>query len=543
MINDDDREQELILLDCTLRDGGYYNSWDFSPELINQYLAAMRRSPVAVVEVGFRFLKNNGFKGPCAFTTDDFLKGLKIPQGLTIGVMVNGADLHGGVGWRSAIETLFPLPAMETPVDLVRIACHYSELEDAFLAATWLVERGYRVGINLMQISERKQYEIENFGKMASDSQIEVLYFADSMGSMTPNMTSNIIGWLQKNWSGPIGIHAHDNMRLALTNTLLAKEKGVTWLDATITGMGRGPGNTCMEELVIEAEVSSGCSADIAPMLELVHEHFGPMKKRYDWGTNPYYYLSGKFGIHPSYIQEMLGDSRYGQEDILAVIDYLKLTGASKFSVNTLDAARHFYHGDPRGTWKPSTIIKDREVLLLGSGESIYKHRSAIENYILRTKPLVIALNTISAISDENIDLRIACHPVRLLADAVAHKKFKQPLITPASMLPKNLQVELQGKELLDYGLSIDRGRFELNETHCVVPAQLVLAYALAVCGSGGAGCVSLAGFDGYKSGDVRNAEVDLILHAYSDQVANLDVFSVTPSNYSSLQTVSIYGM
>ena len=54
---------------------------------------------------------------------------------------------------------------------------------------------------------------------------------------------------------GPaLGIHAHDNMCLGLVNTLRAHAKGVTWLDATVTGMGRGAGNTRTEDLVIELE-------------------------------------------------------------------------------------------------------------------------------------------------------------------------------------------------------------------------------------------------------------------------------------------------
>lgn len=78
----------MIVLDCTLRDGGYYNAWDFSPSLIEEYLVAVRAAQVDVVEIGFRFLQNRGFKGPCAYSTDDFLRSLAIPEGLTIAVMV-----------------------------------------------------------------------------------------------------------------------------------------------------------------------------------------------------------------------------------------------------------------------------------------------------------------------------------------------------------------------------------------------------------------------------------------------------------------------
>ena len=100
-----------ILLDCTFRDGGYYNAWDFSPELIDRYLVAMKAAGVDYVELGFRFLQNNGFKGPCAYTTDDFIRTLNIPEGLGVGVMMNGADLLTDYGFEETLELLFPEPA------------------------------------------------------------------------------------------------------------------------------------------------------------------------------------------------------------------------------------------------------------------------------------------------------------------------------------------------------------------------------------------------------------------------------------------------
>ncbi|WP_296766803.1 hypothetical protein, partial [Sediminimonas sp.] len=178
---------KTILLDCTLRDGGYYNVWNFHPTLIDSYLAAMKAAQVDIAELGFRFLENEGFKGPCAFTTDDFLRSLTIPHGLVVGVMINGADLCSDLGCIPALERLFPERADETPVDLVRIACHFRELQRAQSAVTWLSDRGYRVGLNLMQISDRTQEEVAALTALARNCPVEVLYFADSMGSMTPD--------------------------------------------------------------------------------------------------------------------------------------------------------------------------------------------------------------------------------------------------------------------------------------------------------------------------------------------------------------------
>ena len=532
---------DAVLLDCTLRDGGYYNAWDFAPSLIVEYLTAMRAAQVDVVELGFRFLKNEGFKGPCAFTTDDFLRSLPIPPGLTVGVMVNGADLCTDLGCEGALERLFPERADTTPVDLVRFACHFHELPRALPAAGWLAERGYRIGFNLMQISDRSRQEVEELARMAADWPVEVLYFADSMGSMTPDDTARIVGWLRGHWQGPLGIHTHDNMGLALANTLRAHAEGAGWLDATVTGMGRGPGNARTEELAIEAEGFRARPANLVPLMTLIRKAFGPMKTRYGWGTNPYYYLAGKHGIHPTYIQEMLGDARYDEEDILAVIDHLRAEGGKKFSFNALDGARQFYRGEARGTWAPAEVMAGREVLILGSGPGVAAHRAALEGFIRRARPLVLALNTQSAIDPGLIDLRIACHPVRLLADAEAHAGLPQPLITPASMLPETLRSELGDKTLLDFGLGIDPGRFEFHDRHCIAPSSAVLAYALAVATSGGAERILMAGFDGYPPGDTRNDEIEAMLAAFATADAKTPLLSIAPTRYKGIPTRSVY--
>ncbi|MFM9160977.1 MAG: hypothetical protein ACKOPK_24425 [Dolichospermum sp.] len=82
---------KVKLIDCTLRDGGYYNVWDFNTQLIKEYLQAMSAISVDYVELGFRSFDSNGFKGGCAYTTDNFISQFDIPDNLKIGVMVNAS--------------------------------------------------------------------------------------------------------------------------------------------------------------------------------------------------------------------------------------------------------------------------------------------------------------------------------------------------------------------------------------------------------------------------------------------------------------------
>src|SRR5690554_2144567 len=531
-----------MFLDCTLCDGGYYNAWDFSPDLIHQYLEAMQAAGVDVAELGFRTLQNQGFQGPCAFTTDEFIRSLTIPAGLSVGVMVNGNELVGEVPQQEALARLFPNAAEDSPVDLVRIACHVHEFEKVLPAVTWLKERGYQVGFNLMQVADRTEAEVKALARQAKAYPMDALYFADSMGSMNPDQVAQITQWFRGEWKGPMGIHTHDNLGLALSNTLRALDEGVTWVDSTVTGMGRGPGNARTEELAIEIAERRSKPVNMVPLMVLLREHFKPMQAHYGWGTNLYYYLAGKYGIHPTYIQQMLSDSRYSEEDVLAVIEHLRLEGGKKFSFSTLDAARHFYRGTPQGTWSPSGLFSGKDVLLLGTGPGVANHRAAIERYIRQAKPLVLALNTQSAIAAELIDLRVACHPVRLLADCEAHTQLPQPLITPYSMLPKDVQQALMGKEILDFGLNVQSDTFEFADKHCTTPNLLVMAYAFAVSASGGATRILLAGFDGYEGTDQRNEEMNSVVLKYREAKNHTPLLAITASRYD-VKKVSVYGM
>lgn len=533
---------KLKLLDCTLRDGGYYNSWDFSRELIEQYLEAMQAADVDIIELGLRSLINNGFKGACAYTTDEFINTLPLPAGIQVGVMINGSEIVGDIPQNEALERLFPNAEAESPVDVVRIACHAHEFAKALPAATWLKEKGYEVGFNLMQVADRSEEDVKSLAREAAKYPLDALYFADSMGSMNPDEVAKVVGWLREEWSGPLGIHTHDNMGLALSNTLRAIDEGVTWVDATVTGMGRGPGNARTEELVIEVASRRNKTINMVPLMALLREHFKPMQYHYGWGTNPYYYLAGKYGIHPTYIQEMLSDSRYDEEDVLAVIEHLRQVGGKSFNVNTLDAARHFYHGEAKGNWSPSEVFEGKEVLLLGTGPSVEKHRAALESYIKSYNPIVLALNTQSAIDADLIDYRIACHPVRLLADCEKHTQLPQPLITPFSMLPEEVQKSLGDKEVLDFGIKVEPNTFEFNETYCTAPTSLVVAYALAVINSGKANKALMAGFDGYSADDPRSHEIGYLLESYEAHSDTLNLKSITPSRYK-LQVKSIYSM
>ena len=145
----------IKVLDCTLRDGGYYNNWDFNRNLVESYLDAINAALVDVVEIGFRSPPKPMFTGPFAYSLDDYLESLKIPSSLMIGVMINAKEyLDWPDGSEKLLGQLFQ-QSDHSPVDVVRVAVNFDSVSTTKGLIAWLKDKGYLVGLNLMQAQEK----------------------------------------------------------------------------------------------------------------------------------------------------------------------------------------------------------------------------------------------------------------------------------------------------------------------------------------------------------------------------------------------------
>ena len=244
--------KEVNILDCTLRDGGYYNNWDFSKDLVNDYLKAISESGIKNIEIGFRSLKENKLNGPNFYSTDNYINILKIPKNINIGVMVNVSELiQHRSNYKKILSKVFK-DKSKSKIKFVRLATHFSEIDEVVKICKILKSKRYIVIINLMQITEQNEKSIIEASKKIKKANPDVLYFADSLGAMNTEDVAKCIKLIRTQWSGEIGIHTHNNLGKAVSNSISAIENGVTWIDSTITGMGRGPGNSETEYILIE---------------------------------------------------------------------------------------------------------------------------------------------------------------------------------------------------------------------------------------------------------------------------------------------------
>jgi len=523
----------MKLLDCTLRDGGYYTNWDFDHDLVELYLKSMEDASIDVIEIGFRSPPKKTFMGPYVYSLDDHLESIPLPKDILIGVMINAKEyLKAPDGPVEMIKKLFQ-PCDKSPVGLVRIAINFDQVLEAEVLANELKQLGYEVGLNMMQShgKEEEQYK-QTAMRITKWGSVDVLYFADSLGNMSPPHIKNISKILLSEWQGPLGIHTHNNKDLALINSLTALDEGVTWCDATITGMGRGAGNVSTEALLMETSHLGLHSGNAQKLISCLNK-FNILKLKHNWGANPYYHYAANHNIHPTFVQFLLGDPRYELKQINSILESLAQKTTASFSEIAL---RESIYGkdvySDKGTWDATGWLEGGDVLLVGTGPSVSKYRQAILNYIRQHKPFVIFLNINPHLPNDIADATVIAHESRALLDSQCYRELEHPLVMPVSRLKKELGNEIEGVDIFNYGLNLQDGAFNIGPKGCTLQWPLAAAYALAVVTQARASKVFMVGFDGYETNDPRQEEMIGVLAKYDQLQNHLRLKSLTPTNY-----------
>ena len=524
------------LLDCTLRDGGYYNNWQFSKEIVQKYINLISKTEIKFVEIGFLFLPLDKKKGLTANCNKNFFNNFIFPKNINLGVMINAADLINYTNQKDEDKKFKILRDLKkTNLSFIRIACHFREVFKIEKYLKILKEnKKIDLFLNIMQISEINSmdiYKICNYSKKF----FKCLYIADSLGSLNKSKVHNIVNRFRRNWPYDMGIHAHDNQSLALENTLYANKIGLNWLDCTITGMGRGPGNTKTEKLIkYFTKKNIKQKQAIKELLSI----FMKLKKKYRWGTNYYYRLSGKYKIHPTYIQTMLTDKRYKKDDYINAIRYLKNNTAKIFNPFALFSAFNIYRFTKKTKNKNQNYLsknKDyNQALILGPGKTIKKIKNRLNTKIKRTNLLVICLNNSKTINNDLIDIRAFCHPMRIFSNLNYFKKCKNTLLVPYSCLSKNTQKFFTSRPLIDYGIQIKKD-IKINKNYITLNDPLVLIYVVGFLISRNIKQIYFAGFDGYSKDEPNQDStfemLEFLRKKYQKNKVNLASFTTTNLN------------
>ena len=225
-----------VLLDCTFRDGGYKTGWHFDSGQVERHIAG---TTADVVEIGYRAAYSREC-GEYRYCLDGYINALNIPDHVRLAVMVNANE------WS---PDLF-LPKADSRIDIVRVAAHLEALAESEAVVRHLQKLGYFVTLNIMQSHRADESIFER--EFAAD----VVYIADSFGCMSARQVARIVEKLKRH--NRVGFHGHDNTGRALSNTLVAMRHGATWLDGSVSGIGRCAGNVDLTDLLCSFGRPSG---------------------------------------------------------------------------------------------------------------------------------------------------------------------------------------------------------------------------------------------------------------------------------------------
>ena len=273
------------ILDCTLRDGGYYTNWDFSSDVVKTYIETTNKLPVDYLEVGYRNKPTKEYMGKFGYTPVSILKKLRKSSNKKLAVMLNEKSTLP----EDLDELLTPIKGL---ADMVRLAVDPKNFERAVVLAKAVKAMGFEVAFNTMYMSK---WSTEYKGFLDNLSEIngvaDLFCMVDSFGGITPSEVREITTKVKANTTCAVGFHGHNNLQLGLINTLTGIECGVDFVDATALGMGRGAGNLNMELLLTYLK-NEGLEVDFNVLGDYV-SNFQPLLDEYQWGTNLPYMISG----------------------------------------------------------------------------------------------------------------------------------------------------------------------------------------------------------------------------------------------------------
>lgn len=286
--------EDIKVFDCTIRDGGLVNNYHFSDAFVKAHYETCVAAGVDYMEIGKNVsptIMSVDEYGPWNFCKEEDIRRIvgNNDTDMKIAVM---ADIG-----RSLKEEL--IPKKDSVVDMIRIATYIHQIPAAIELIEDAHAKGYETTVNIMAISKSFDDELDEVLAQLAKTNIDVIYIADSFGSFYPEqikkLTEKYLKVAQENGK-KIGIHAHNNLQLAYANTLEAMIYGTSFLDVTISGLGRGAGN-CPLELLIG--FLKNPKYKLMPVLKFIEEFIVPLEKELDWGYSIPYMLTGQLNEHP----------------------------------------------------------------------------------------------------------------------------------------------------------------------------------------------------------------------------------------------------
>lgn len=506
----------MKILDCTLRDGGYYTNWDFEDKIVETYIQNLNALPIDYIELGYRNKPQAEYMGQYGYCPVSTLRNIRAISNKKLAVMLNEKDTRPD-DFDSLLSPIIGI------VDMVRLAVDPKNFDRAIILAKAVKAMGFKVAFNTMYMSTWRDLH-DFYQKLVQLNGVADLFcMVDSFGSMNPNSVKETIQEVRKYTNVTLGFHGHNNLQLALINTLTALELSVEYVDATILGMGRGAGNLNMELLLTYLNKHQKLHVDFNRLSEVI-QAFEPLLKKCSWGTNLPYMLSGANSIPQKEVMAWVQNRVYSFNNIVRALDNRKdgVQDNAKYPVF-------------------ACVRKYPQVIIIGGGPSVQIHLTGIKTFINAHETALVFAT--ARYAEMFADMQCPKYYVlvgnegKRLAEKTKDKDFNQTCILPP--YPRTM-----GTDVPEFA---EKHTFELGNVDVIGKcADSCTTIALQLAHELTEGDVFIAGYDGYSGVALTEKEIALnkenreIFELYKRK-ANRHIVSLLPTLYSELDVESIY--
>lgn len=478
------------LLDCTLRDGGYINNWEFGQRTMKDILIKLVESRIDYVEVGF--LRN------CQYSKE-------------ASVFNNCAEISNILPERRG-STLFTAMALFNKydiaqledydgqtIDALRITFHDYDIDEGMAYIQKAIKKGYKVFANPINIMGYSDDHILRLLELINQIKPYAFSIVDTFGSMMREDLQRIYLLVEHNLSKDIviGLHLHENLALSYSlaqdfiNMKASTRECV--IDASMLGMGRAPGNLCIELIADYMNKKQEGKYNVNPILDAIDDHVVKWKEIEPWGYNMAYALSAKYNLHRNYAEFLLDKGRLRAKQIKQIMSSIENNKKTSYDEKYIEKLYQAFQSHDVDDSMFVKELKDkclgRQILILAPGISILEQECTIKRYIENSEPIIIAANFIP--NNIDVDYVFCCNAKRL---EIIQEKYKKERIIVTS----NLFEMCVGKEnIVNYSdLSIDEG--ENFDNSVIMLLKLFQNMDMK--------SVNIAGFDGYRLGEENYA-------------------------------------
>ena len=392
------KNDNIKLLDCTLRDGGYINDWDWGYDVARGIVQYLVQSGTDVIEIGFlRDVEGYNPNITVCRRIEELNK--LLPEKCDtcmFSAMAMRSNYH--------IENLSEYTG--AGIELIRVTAHEYDINEGLEFARQVKEKGYKVSVNPINIMGYSDGQILNIVEQINEICPYQFSVVDTFGSMKQSDLERIVNLIDHNLSENIrlGLHLHENMSLGC---LLAQKFAAMLLhhavtiDGSLMGMGRNPGNLPIELIADYLNENNAARYDINYMLDAIDDYISPIKGETLWGYTTAYFLSARFNLHRNYAEYYLNKGNLTSRDINQIFERYDRKKAAVFDQKYADEMyeEHLSRviSDEEDRRLLAEQLTGKDIVLLAPGNTINKYEEDIKKHIENKDSVVISVNFIPA--------------------------------------------------------------------------------------------------------------------------------------------------